>query len=159
MICFDTMPIIWGVQGAASQGQGEMIARTMRYIEHLREQRKRIMIPAPALTEYLLAFTPNEQKEQRRVIERNFFVAAYDIPAVEVAAELLGNKELIQEMRKTGNYDKMKVSIDAQIVAIAIVNKAEKIISHDPGIAKIAQGKIPVEHVPVIHTQLDIGFE
>lgn len=159
MICFDTSPIIWGVQGVARSGQGEMIDRTKHFIEHLAREKKRIMIPTPALTEYLLGFPPKEQKEQRRVIETNFVVPAFDIPAVEVAAELLGDTEAIREMRKRGEYDKMRVSIDAQIIAIAIVNRAEKIISHDPRLAKLAQGRIPVESVPVIHTQLEMGFQ
>ena len=159
MICFDTSPIIWGVQGVAGQYQSEMVDRTRRYIKHLAEKNKRIMIPTPALTEYLLKFKPEDQKKQRRVIEKNFVVPAYDIPAVEVAAELLGNTAVIKEMRKSENYDKVRVRIDAQIIAVAIVNKAEKIISHDDNFVKIAQGKIPIVEVPTIHEQLSWEFE
>jgi len=158
MICFDTSPIIWGVQGVARRGQDEMVDRTKRYIEYLTEEKKRIMIPTPALTEYLVHFDPKEQKEQKRVIESNFIVPAFDIPAVEVAAELLGDTEAIREMRDTGEYDKIRVSIDAQIIAIAIVNQAEKIISHDPRLTKLAHRRILVEPVPVIQTQLKMEF-
>ena len=158
MICFDTSPIIWGVQGVSSEGQTEMIGRTKHYIEYLAEQKKRIMIPVPALTEYLLNFDPVEQKEQRKVIEKNFFVPSYDIPAAAIAAELLGNKQLIREMRNNKEYDKMKASTDAQIIAIAIVNGAEKIISHDSGLKKLSQGKISVEEVPIIQSQIKMPF-
>ena len=158
MICFDTMTIIWGVQGAAKESQSDMVNRTKRYIQHLAEKNEKIMIPTPALTEYLVGFPPEEQINQRQVIERNFIVPSFDIAAVGVAAELLGNIEVIQEMRKKGEYDKIRVSIDAQIIAIAIVNQAEKIISHDPNLMKLANKRIVVEDVPVIHTQLHIEF-
>ena len=158
MICFDTMTIIWGVQGAAKESQSDMVNRTKRYIQHLAEKNEKIMIPTPALTEYLVGFPPEEQIKQRQVIERNFIVPSFDIAAVGVAAELLGNTEVIQEMRKKGEYDKIRVSIDAQIIAIAIVNQAEKIISHDPNLMKLANKRIVVEEVPVIHTQLRIEF-
>jgi hypothetical protein len=35
MICFDTQPLIWGVQGYATPGQEGMIVRTKKYIESL----------------------------------------------------------------------------------------------------------------------------
>ena len=106
MICFDTMTIIWGVQGAAKGSQIDMVKRTKRYIEYLADKNEKIMIPTPALTEYLIGFPPEEQKEQRQVIERNFIVPSFDIAAVGIAAELLGNTEVIQEMRKKEEYDK-----------------------------------------------------
>jgi predicted nucleic acid-binding protein len=153
------MTIIWGVQGAAKGSQSNMVERTKRYIEYLADKNEKIMIPAPALTEYLVGFSPAKQKEQSQVIERNFIVPSFDIAAVGVAAELLGNTKVIQEMRIKGEYDKVRVSIDAQIIAIAIVNHAEKIVSHDPKLTKLANERIVVEEVPVIQTQLKMGFE
>lgn len=159
MICFDTMTVIWGVQGTAKESQSYLVARTKRYIKYLGEKNEKIMIPAPALTEYLLHFEPAEQVKQRQIIERNFIVPAFDIRACVLAAELLGNTELIQKIIADGDTDKIKVRTDAQIIATAIVNQSEKIISHDPDFVRIAQDRIAVEEVPVIQTQLNIGFE
>jgi len=159
MICFDTSPIIWGVQGKAHPLQEHMVDRTKRYIKYLAENKEQIMIPAPALTEYLMHFEVGEQERQRQIIERNFIVPAFDVRAGVLAAELLGNTELVQKIIASGELDKIKVKTDAQIIATAIVNQADKIISHDPDFAKLAQGRISVEEVPIIHMQMDIGFE
>ena len=53
MICFDTMVVIWGVQGTSKEGQSHMIARTQQYIKYLDKKNEKIIIPTPALTEYL----------------------------------------------------------------------------------------------------------
>ena len=159
MICFDTSPIIWGVQGEAKSTQSDMVIRTKRYIKHLAEKKERIMIPTPALTEYLLHFPPDEQQKQRQIIEGSFIVPAFDIRASVVAAELLGNTELFQRIIDSGELDKIRVKTDAQIIAIGIVNEAEKIISHDLNFRKLAQKRIPVEEVPIIQTQLKMEFE
>jgi len=159
MICFDTSPIIWGVQGRAHPTQEHMVDRTKRYIKYLAERKEQIMIPAPAMTEYLMRFKVEEQERQRQIIQRNFIVPAFDVRASVLAAELLGNTELVQKIIASGDLDKIKVKTDAQIIATAIVNQADKIISHDPDFAKLAQGRISVEEVPVIHMQMDIGFE
>ena len=156
MICFDTSIVIWGVQGTAGSAQGEMIRRTKRYIEHLAEKGEKVMIPAPALAEYLVHFDPADQRKQRQAVEKNFLVPAFDVHAAALAAELLGNTELLKEIIKTGDVDRIKVKTDAEIIATAIVNGAEKIISHDPDFAKLAQGKIKVEEVP--HIQAQMGF-
>lgn len=159
MICFDTSPIIWGVQGEAKSTQSDMVIRTKRYIKYLADKKERIMIPTPALTEYLLHFPPEEQQKQRQIIEGSFIVPAFDIHASVVAAELLGNTELVQNIVAKGDIDKIKVRTDAQIIATAIVNQAQKIISHDPDFRKLAQKRITVEEVPIIQTQLNMEFE
>ncbi|MCX5638245.1 MAG: PIN domain-containing protein, partial [Planctomycetota bacterium] len=141
MICFDTSPIIWGVQGKAHPSQEHMVDRTKRYIKYLAENKEQIMIPAPALTEYLMHFEVGEQERQRQIIERNFIVPAFDVRAGVLAAELLGNTELVQKIIASGELDKIKVKTDAQIIATAIVNQADKIISHDPDFAKLVQGR------------------
>jgi predicted nucleic acid-binding protein len=65
---------------------------------------------------------------------------------------------LFKRILASGEVDKIKLRTDAQIIATAIVNQAEKIISHDPDFTKIAQGRISVEEVPNIQTQMDIEF-
>jgi len=71
MICFDTMVLIWGVQGVARPGQEEMIDRTRRYIKSLTREHRRVMIPTPALTEYLQHFDDAERRHQLELLERH----------------------------------------------------------------------------------------
>ena len=153
MICFDTSPVIWGVQGAAKTSQQRMIDRTRRYIRFLATENERIMVPAPVLMEYLVAFKSNEQDHQRQLIEQNFFVPSFDIPAALVAAQLLGNRALIKAIQKTEKVNPQSLRIDAQIIAIAIVHGASKIISNDPHFSKLADGKIIIQDVPDIQDQ------
>jgi predicted nucleic acid-binding protein len=136
-----------------------MVARTKRYITHLADKNEQIMIPAPVLTEYLMHFEVAEQEKQREVIQKNFIVPAFDVRASVVAAELQGNTELIKRILASGELDKIKLRTDAQIIATAIVNQADKIISHDLHFAKLAQGRISVAEVPVIQIQMDMEFE
>lgn len=70
MICFDTMVLIWGVQGWASPGQEELVGRTKRYVTSLARENERIMVPTPALTEYLQHFDDAERKRQLQHFEK-----------------------------------------------------------------------------------------
>ncbi len=156
MICFDTSPVIWGVQGVARPEQSEMIARTRRYIKHLKDQGERIVIPAPVVTEYLAGFPVEEQESQRRAIEDSFVVPAFDLQAAAVAAQLQSDSEALTSMGKMYQVDRRALRIDTQIVAIAITIGAEKIISHDAHMAALAGNQIGVEEVPVIHEQAEL---
>lgn len=157
MICFDTGPIIWGVQGKARPGQEDMVARTKRYLRYLRKQKEPIMVPTPVIAEYLIPFGPQEQEKQVRAFEEGFFVPSFDIRAALVAAQLEHNAKLITAIRRDSNIDRNMLRVDAQIVAIAIVNMAEKIITADPQhLKKLAQGKIAVTEVPDIHEQPEL---
>jgi predicted nucleic acid-binding protein len=153
MICFDTGPVIWGVQGFATPGQEDMIDRTRKYIRHLDKKGQRVMIPALVLAEYLLGFELKEQDQQRQMIEQFFFVPSLDVPAAHLAARLLKNPQVVQSVRQGGQVGRQQLRIDALILATAIVNQAEKVISNDNHIHKLAQGLIPVEEVPDIPEQ------
>lgn len=153
MVCFDTGPIIWGVQGRAKPGQEHMVRRTKRYIRYLADQRKAIMIPAPALAEYLIKFDQKDREQQKKLIEQQFFVPAFDLPAAELAAELEHDSALLKSVKAANGVTRDQLRVDAQIVAIAVVQKAEKIITNDPHLKEIARGRIPVEEVPQITDQ------
>lgn len=155
MICFDTMVLVWGVQGAATAGQEEMIDRTRRFIASLRAQNELIMIPTPALAEYLQGFDTEERKRQLQVLERHFFIPAFNLPAAFLAAGLARNVagEANPNPRQT-------VKTDIQIVATAIVSGASRLVTHEkPHFEKLAAGRLPIIEVPNVAEQKPIDYD
>ena len=45
LVCFDTMMLIWGVQGVSTLGQESMIQRAKKYIKQLNEIKAKIILP------------------------------------------------------------------------------------------------------------------
>lgn len=155
MICFDTGPLIWGVQGKARKGQEHMVERTRRYIRHLSEQKERIMVPSPVAGEYLVKFDNDAREEQSRLIEQSFFVPALDLPSATLAAKLERDCRPVAGNESNRKPSRQQLRVDAQVVAIAIVNQADKIITNDAQHLRVlARGRISVEEVPVIADQL-----
>ena len=116
------------------------------------------MIPAPALMEYLVGLDAEEAIRQLSSLQRYFLITAFDVPAAVLAADLERGKTR-SLVRANKDLDKNKVRIDAQIVAVAIVNGAEKIISHDPHFRELAAGRIDVEEIPEIYHQTEMFDE
>lgn len=150
MICFDTAVLIWGVQGAARKGQEEMIQRTRSYIEYLTRENVQIIVPSPVVTEYLSGFEDDEQRDQQqRLLERHFVIPSFDHRAAVLAAELGLRGDDRKQIIASG-VDRQALKVDAQIVAIGITQGAERIISPDPHLERIARGRIQVQGVPKV---------
>lgn len=157
MICFDTMVLIWGVQGAASSEQTELIARTKRYISSLADANERILIPTPAVTEYLQGFEPGERKRQLELLQRHFVIVSYDLPAAYLAADLAHRAGA---PKASGDIPRQAVKTDIEILATAIVHGASRIITNNPAhFEKLAAGRILVSEVPVIPEQQPLALE
>jgi predicted nucleic acid-binding protein len=156
MICFDTQVVIWSVQRKARPGQEALVLRAAKYIRYLEEQGERVMVPAPVAGEYLIGFNGQDRAAQQSLIQRLFYVPAFDMPAAVMQAEIESDKKLLLEMKKEFNLDRQQLRTDAQILAVAIVNKADKIISHDPHMSKLAGTRIKVEQMPEIAEQMPL---
>ena len=153
MICFDTMVLIWGVQGAARPGQEEMIDRTRRYIRSLAKENQQIMVATPALTEYLQHFDERERKRQLELLEKHFLIASFDLPSAYLAA---GLARKAGGPSRQGSIPRQAVKTDYQIIATAIVHGAVSIItsaSEREHFERLAAGKIRVLDVPDVHEQ------
>src|SRR4051794_39821509 len=98
MICFDTQILIWGIQGVRDPTKIQMVERTQRYIARLDKDKKPVMVPAPALTEYLAGFDPAEQERQMAVLERCFIIPSFDAPAAAMAARILAQRDLVRNI-------------------------------------------------------------
>lgn len=155
MICLDTQPVLWGIQAFASEGQEAMINRTRAFLKDISEKGEQIMIPSPVVLESLLTLSDEEIEKQQELLQSRFFIASFDLPASIEAASLLNNREVFQNLRDSGAR-REHIKIDAQIASIAIVNGAERIISHDKYLKSIAQNKISVEEVPDVAEQLNL---
>ena len=155
MICLDTQPVLWGIQAFASEGQEVMINRTRAFLKDISEKGEQIMIPSPVVLESLLTLSDEEIEKQQELLQSRFFIASFDLPASVEAASLLNNREVIQKLRDSGAR-REHIKIDAQIASIAIVNGAEKIISHDKYLKSVVQNKISVEEVPDVAEQLNL---
>jgi predicted nucleic acid-binding protein len=150
MICFDTQTLIWGVQAYATPGQEDMVARARRYIAFLQKQNERLMVPAPVVAEYLAGFEPEKQQRQLQQIEHHFVVAAFDIHAATLAAQILARRPEVEQLQRE-DYEgrRQKLRIDVFIVATAIAHAADALISHDPGLVKLSTGSpLKVQPIP-----------
>ncbi len=129
MICFDTMVLIWGVQGSASSKQTEIVGRTKRYIASLADANERIIVPTPAVTEYLQFFDPRERRRQLQLLERHFIIVSYDLPAAYLAADLAYKAG---GPKATEDIPRQAVKTDIEILATAIVHGATSIHHEQP---------------------------
>ena len=157
MVCLDTHVIIWGIKEEATQGQEEMVQRAKSYIRHQDEQGIDLMVPAPVVAEAMIKGDVDQLRAIRTIIERSFFIAAFDSPAAFIAAELERGRGATK-LREEGEVPRNHIRIDAHIAAIAIVQKAEVIISHDPHMRTIAQNRIQVIELPNIPEQGSLQF-
>lgn len=157
MICFDTMVLIWGVQGSASSKQPKIVDRTKRYVASLAKANERIIVPTPAVTEYLQFFDPRERRRQLQLLERHFIIVSYDLPAAYLAADLAYRAG---GTKATEDIPRQAVKTDIEILATAIVHGATSIITNNLNhFERLAAGKILVSEVPAIPEQQPLDLE
>ena len=157
MICLDTHVVIWGLKGEATSGQEGMIHRTKQFIKHQFEEGNDLMIPAPVVSEVLIRGTTSQLQAVRDLMERSFFIPSFDMPAAYLAAELERSREAV-ELIDSGQAPREHIRVDTQIAAIAIIQNAEMIVSHDPYMRRIVHSRINVIEVPDIPEQETLEF-
>lgn len=151
------MVLIWGVQGSASSKQTEIVGRTKRYITSLADANERIIVPTPAVTEYLQFFDPRERRRQLQLLERHFIIVSYDLPAAYLAADLAYRAG---GPKATGEIPRQAVKTDIEILATAIVHGATSIITNNRShFERLAAGRILVSEVPAIPEQQPLDLD
>lgn len=159
MICLDTLVLVWGVEGATGSTGDEMVERTRTFFASLRDAAEVLMVPAPAVGEYLQRFDDEHRAHQLAALDRYFFIPAYDPPAAALAAELARRPE-VKALFKAAGSGGPDLAVDLQIVATAIVQGAETLLTPDLETFRIlAGGRIKVSEVPRIPTQTRLLFD
>jgi predicted nucleic acid-binding protein len=140
MVAFDASFLILMLdeEAAANQGTPRLGERIDLLLDQLSKSRSKILIPTPALSEFLA-------KADVAILDKihatsSFVIAPFDERAAIEAAEMTKNS--IRERDKkdpvfAGTWSKIK--FDRQIVAIAKVEGVDAIYSTDPDVEKHAK--------------------
>ena len=149
-VCLDNNILIWGVRRKASEGQEDRIDRASVLFDELDETGARIIVPAPALAEFLTHSPVHRHAEITASLERHFQLTPFDGYAAALAATLW--RELAEqspawrdELRtEVPGLTHARIKYDIQILATAMARHADILYTHDKGLAKLAQGRIEV---------------
>lgn len=137
-----------------------MVARTRRFLERLQETGEPVIVPAPVLAEYLSWFEPAKQARHRKILETRFRIPAFDTDAAALAAKLGYDAEFLKQVRAEHKVQRQCLKFDVQIIAIAILNGADRLITNDVVVfRKLAQNQIQITDVPDVARQKRLGFE
>ena len=142
---------------------GDRRARLDHLVEALAKQRTKVLIPTPALAEFLVRAGKARESYLQEITNRSSFgIEPFDQKAAIECALLL---EEAWARGQKGKITHTKFKFDWQIVAIAASRNATAIYSDDPDILRAASRvRIPVYAtdalpIPSSARQRDIPFE
>jgi predicted nucleic acid-binding protein len=116
--------------------------RVEQLIDDLDSQRERIIIPAPALSEFLVLAGKDGPRYLSEIsLQASFYIQPFDqLAAIELAGmELLARNKGHKRSPLQQDVPWQKVKFDRQIVAIAKLHKAHTIYSTDDDVKVIAE--------------------
>jgi len=122
-------------------------------IEKLSREKETIIIPTPALSEFLVLARDDGPAYLKKINKSPLYqIKSFDeMAAVELAAIRIKTEDALskhKQKRQTQAETKAKISFDRQIVVISKVNEAHTIYTEDDGVARFATAnKIKVVRV------------
>lgn len=155
IVCVDTQILSWAIKPEL-QNDAEKVDNANRFIEYLEESKKRILIPAPVVTELTWYADEEKRLDVAQKISSRFFVKPFDLKAS------LQCSAILNEYKKRSDYEefknrigKHKLKYDVMIASIAISNDCECIYTND-GDYKLAKNFIEIKDMPIIEKQLEL---
>ncbi len=166
-VVLDNHVMVWGVRGVADKGSEAMIPRTQEALQRLRDQKARIVVPTPVISEFLVRLEPQEMDQALAELLVWAQPGPLDVPAAwqaaiiyREAAVATGEPNLLKELQSA--VGKQRVKVDIQILAISLVRKASILLSHDAHLRALAEhcpcakDVIKVMEVPATVKQLSL---
>ncbi|WP_164103570.1 type II toxin-antitoxin system VapC family toxin [Candidatus Laterigemmans baculatus] len=142
-ICLDTNVLIWGVRGAASPGQDEMVQYARNALMRMSVERAEMAIPTPVMSEYLVDSDTGRRENEVKTLRKNFQILPFDALAASEAALLVKSSRTNREEHFGG---RVAIKFDAMILAWAIVHKCHCILTYNTReMSTIARGRIAVQ--------------
>ncbi len=154
LICLDSQVLIWGIKEQATGGQEDMISLTKNYINSL-DNNSLILIPSIVMAEFLIPIPSHLHAMVINLFTNKFIISPFDALAASKFSTIWqhhmpsGEKKIKEQPSVT----RSELRADGMIVATAVAQKADRIVSHDQWIKKFAKDFIEVVDVPFIPQQ------
>ena len=129
LVCVDTSLLILTQQSAPKSGQKTLFEAARAYETWLSETDCGVLIPTPVVSEFLSSRDAKIRRQVLKSLQTFADVADFDLRAAELAARLR-----LRYAEKHGlprGLDRQVLTVDMMITAIALVNRASHIITHD----------------------------
>ena len=162
IVSVDTNILIWGIKNTASKGQEHMITQGQDFFKWLDDNKFKVIIPVPIITELLAPIGTDKHEDFLRTLHSKFRVVPVDEIAAVKCAEIWQAKkddEELKQYREANKIARETMKYDFQIAACAIVRGAECLYSHDPHMQRFVGDLITVKEMPIIHKQAMLEFK
>ena len=114
-------------------------ARMDYLLKLLGESKQRVMLPTPAIAEYIVKGGPDKEKRVEAIVSsKAFVVAPFDLRAA-IECALIEDADTARGKPLAESQTKAKVKFDRQIIAIAIARGATTIYTGDRHLADVAR--------------------
>lgn len=131
MICFDTNLLIFGIQKKSSSEYVHEVDAASAYINSLTDTED-ILIPPVVVLEYLQGFSdPRQRSASYEALAERFFIPSFDAHAAKVASDISVALGKMSVVCATTGLSRPEVRADIQVIATALANGADTIITHN----------------------------
>ena len=150
LVCIDTQILIWAIKEESEPDQKDMIRRAKELIDRLDKSNRKMLVPSVVVGEFLIKIPTETHQTIINLLQRQFMIAQYDVPAASHYAKIWRAKaacDAVEELKRSG-MTRQELKADRMIVATALANGAECIYSHDKGVKTFGEGFVEVRCVP-----------
>ena len=129
LVCVDTSLLILTQQSKPTPGQEALFEAATAYETWLGETDCGVLIPTPVVSEFL---SSRDAKIRRRILSslQSFAdLGNFDLRAAELAGQL--RLHYAEQHGLPSGLERQVLTVDMMIAAIALVNRASHIITHD----------------------------
>lgn len=149
ILCLDSMVLVWGIKKSPTVGQESMVRLAEHFFDWADRHEHELIIPTVVLAEVLAPEPPDKREQYLHVIEEAFLVKNFDIRAALKYAQMLHSRfEEVKNLATEQNVTRQRMKIDHIIIATAMVNNANAIVSYDTPLKKFSEGFINVIQFP-----------
>ena len=147
LVAFDAQMVIWAfdeqVDARVIGPEGEVAQvreRVRRLLADLAQAQHQVIIPAPALAEFLVKVQPAEQGRLLAILNRSaaIRVEPFDAPAASECARLIASHRRRGPLGRDHPGGRTAIKFDIQIVSIATILGVEVVYSSDAGVRSLA---------------------